>query len=89
MRRILILALAIAAIVSPARAQLIQPSSAQGPPPPPAPPAPTTASTPLSSGLSEYRLHTLPAAGLNELRGSSEPGGNGPEQPERAAGPLR
>jgi hypothetical protein len=86
MRRILILALAIAAIVSPASAQLIQPSSAQGSTPPPDSPAPTTAYTPLSSGLSDYRVHTLPAAGLNGLRGSSEPGENGPERPE---GPLR
>ncbi len=89
MRSILILAIAIAAIVSPARAQLIQTPSAQGPPPPPDLPAPTTGSNPISPGLSDYRIHTLPAPALNELHRSTESGVNGPEQPERPAGPLR
>jgi hypothetical protein len=89
MRSILILVVAMAAMVSPARAQLIQTPSAQGPPPPPDLPAPRTESTPFSSGLSNYRIHTLSAPELNELHRPSEPGGNGPEQPERPAGPLR
>jgi hypothetical protein len=90
MGRLLIVALAMAAIISQVRAQEIATPSTQGGAPPPEPTSQSSGSTLTSPGLSQYQRYTLPEPTPNGVdQPSAAESRQMPEQPERPAGPER
>ena len=96
MRHTLIAAVTVAALISPAQAQLIGPPSGQGTTSPQGSqtpqslPSPQTGSAPITPGGTEYRRPTLQTTAPGGADFPSENQSRAlPEQPERPVGPLR